>query len=176
VVVKCRTGEKMPSTPPNIQSDLTDEDRGQYYVHWMKDNRSPGAPTSVYRNSHQRVSAAELPVLIKIFENLFREVDSTHYRDTLPRLKNSIHAALTDRCDPDYWDDSLADRLPSETLIIRYVQQKDGSVIFKILAPKSSQANLQWNGICVSLTRGCANKFVEQLKRFYAEIERENQR
>jgi hypothetical protein len=150
-----------------------DDDRGQYYVHWMKDNRPQGSVTTCYGNSHQRVSASELPLLIAILQKLISEIDSTSYRETLPRFKNNEFANIMDRCDANYWDPSLAERLPSESLLVRQVRLKDGAWSIKLLAPRTSQVNSSWNGISVNLTLGVARAFLNKLKYFQDEIDAE---
>jgi hypothetical protein len=151
-----------------------DQDRGQNYVFWMKENRNFNSANATYGNSHQKVSAAELPDLIEIIDSILKEIDSTHYRDTLPRFKNNPHALVLDRTTTEYWDLSLAQKLNSDSLFIRPCKMKDGTYSIRILAPRTSTMNAQWNGICVSLTIGAARIFRQNLEKFNKEIERES--
>jgi hypothetical protein len=65
-------------------------DRGEFYVHWMKDHRPSGSVGTCFGSCHQRVSASELKLLIQIYEQIFNEIDTTHYLDMLPRFAEEL--------------------------------------------------------------------------------------
>jgi hypothetical protein len=71
-----------------------DQDRGQNYVFWMKENRNFKSANATYGNSYQKASSAELPDLIEIIDSIFKDIDSTRFRVSKIIL---MHWCLTGR-------------------------------------------------------------------------------
>jgi hypothetical protein len=115
-----------------------DQDRGQNYVFWMKENRNFKSANATYGNSHQKVSAAELPDLIEIIDSIFKK----HRFNSLPRFKNNPHALVLDRTTTEYWNLSVTQKLNSDTLFIRPCKMKDGTYSIRILHYERS---VEWN-------------------------------
>jgi hypothetical protein len=146
-----------------------DEPTDHYFVGWMKENKTKSGP-QLYGNSYQRISASELPNLITILQKIFDEIESTFYLDELPRFRNNKFANITDRTDPNFWDQSLADWLPSGNLYVRPTRTKDGTFLTKILSPRTLQNNIPWNGALVAIPLGTCKAVLEYFRQVDAQF------
>jgi hypothetical protein len=97
-----------------------DQDRGQNYVFWMKENRNFKSANATYGNSHLQ----------------------RHRFNSLPRFKNNPHALVLDRTTTEYWNLSVAQKLNSDPLFIRPCKMKDGTYSIRILHYERS---VEWN-------------------------------
>jgi hypothetical protein len=144
-------------------------EKDQQFVSWFKENKPiPGGIS--YGDSYQKVSAAELPELIGILENIFHEIDSTHYLKMLWRFRNSPFTEITDRLHPNFWDPSIADGLKSGNLLVRVMRTEEGTYLLKLFVPKSTPVNVNWNGVCITVALGIGKRLLHCLRNIRMEV------
>jgi hypothetical protein len=147
-----------------------DEEKDQRYVSWMKENKAYNG-CKPYGDSYQKVSAPELPILVAILKETFREIAGTHYMHELPRFINNPLADIIDRYDDRFWDETVAARLPSGSLVVRPFKTPEGTFVIKFLAPKKVAANSNWNGTCITIPVGICKQLNDYFCGILKEIE-----
>ncbi|OXA40071.1 hypothetical protein Fcan01_25172 [Folsomia candida] len=134
-----------------------------WYVHFCKDNDNNMNPEIT--PTFMKVSGMELPHLIKIIQRQYDEFKSLKQTEIPLKLKKSPFGKITDYRQPEFWDKSHTDYIPSGYIGIRQFITLEGVRSLRLIMPKQNQSSAGC-GRSLTLRCGLCKEFLATLKEY----------